>query len=52
MLVDISDTKHGECTHGEKFLASFEDQNIFGTQFHPEKSQTNGIQLLKNFLEI
>ena len=40
----------GTCTYGEEFLAAFEISNISGTQFHPEKSQTNGLQILKNFL--
>ena len=42
----------GFCDYGENFIASFQKDNIFGTQFHPEKSQTNGLQLLKNFMEI
>jgi len=37
--------------YGEEFLSGYEEENIFLTQFHPEKSQTNGLQLLKNFLE-
>ena len=36
--------------YGEKFISSFENNNIFGTQFHPEKSQINGLNLIKNFL--
>ena len=39
------------CDDGEKFLAAYHKDNIYGTQFHPEKSQTNGLILLKNFFE-
>lgn len=38
------------CNYGIEFLAAYEQGNIFATQFHPEKSQTNGLMLLKNFL--
>lgn len=42
----------GVCKYGDKFIASYEIENIYGTQFHPEKSQTNGLKLLSNFLKI
>jgi glutamine amidotransferase len=41
----------GICSHGESFIAAFEREHVWGTQFHPEKSQTNGLILLRNFMK-
>jgi glutamine amidotransferase len=38
------------CNYGIDFLAAYEYENVFGAQFHPEKSQTNGLRFLANFL--
>ena len=41
----------GSCLYGEEpFAAMVGDQNVFATQFHPEKSQAAGLAILKNFI--
>ena len=38
--------------YGNLFTSAIYKENIFGTQFHPEKSHKNGIKILENFLKI
>jgi len=37
--------------YGEEFVSAVERGNVFGTQFHPEKSGAAGLRMLKNFVE-
>lgn len=46
------DSTSGTCTHGAEFAAVLEKGNIFGVQFHPEKSGAAGEQVLRNFLRL
>ncbi len=39
------------CDYGLEFCTAIHQENLFATQFHPEKSHTAGLQLLKNFVE-
>ena len=40
-----------ETDYGVKFTSVVSHENIFGTQFHPEKSSKAGLKILKNFLD-
>ena len=40
------------CRYGKDFTAVIQKDNIFGTQFHPEKSQKFGLEILKNFISL
>lgn len=42
----------GVSYYGHKFTSVIEKDNIFGIQFHPEKSQKFGIEILRNFINL
>ncbi len=42
----------GICTYEEELVSIIEHKNLFGVQFHPEKSQKTGLNMLKNFLQV
>ena len=45
------DIVSARCEYGGTFAASVSSGSLHATQFHPEKSQSAGLTLLKNFLE-
>ncbi len=52
--VECNDKNDVLCTtnYGQEFVSGFQHENIFGLQFHPEKSHKFGMELLANFCKI
>ncbi len=46
------DTVKGTCSYGTTFPVVVQKGNVFGVQFHPEKSQKSGLMVLKNFIAL
>jgi len=53
LYTECSDTNDivATATYGIEFAAAVQRANVWGTQFHPEKSSSVGLRILKNFLE-
>ena len=51
--VEVADSQliAGRSHYGLDFTTAISHDNLFAVQFHPEKSQKMGLQLLKNFVE-
>ena len=47
---DVGATTIGRTEHGREFSAAVARENVFATQFHPEKSGDAGLQLYRNFV--
>ncbi len=49
--LDDADAVAGQCSYGPSFASVLARGHVYGTQFHPEKSQRHGLRMLANFIE-
>ena len=52
ILPDDTSIVIGVANHGGDFCAAFRKENVFGVQFHPEKSHRYGMELMRRFVEL
>ena len=52
VVPEDKDVIDGEASYPDPFCASIWRDNLFATQFHPEKSQSDGLRVLRNFAEL
>lgn len=52
VIADDSNIVAGTCDYGGEVVASLSQNNLFSTQFHPEKSGKAGLKILKNFTNL
>ncbi|MDA7978525.1 MAG: imidazole glycerol phosphate synthase subunit HisH [Pirellulales bacterium] len=52
VVPDDADVIAAEACYPEPFTAAIHRGNLFATQFHPEKSQKNGLRILENFVAL
>ena len=48
----FKDNEVGTTNYGLNFSSAISKENIFGVQFHPEKSSLQGLKILKNFINL
>lgn len=52
VIPDDDEIIAGVCEYGGDVVASLSENNLFSTQFHPEKSGKSGLKILKNFTNL
>ena len=52
VIPDDEEIIAGVCEYGSSVVASLNRNNLFSTQFHPEKSGKAGLKILKNFTNL
>ncbi len=51
-FVPMTEQTAAACTYTQPYTAILEDGNVFGVQFHPEKSGPIGLRIVRNFVEL